>query len=71
MTHASSTRAGFVVFFTILAISAGTMLWLLWRFPLMTALITLGVFIVLGVLARLARSIDVDMTDMDRTKQII
>ena len=71
MTHASSTRVGFVVFFSILVISAGTMLWLLWRFPLMTTLITLGVFAVLGVLARLARSIDVDMTDMDRTKQII
>ncbi|HEY0802906.1 MAG TPA: hypothetical protein VGD54_18870 [Steroidobacteraceae bacterium] len=71
MTHASSTRVGFVVFFAILVISAGTMLWLLWRFPLMTALITLGIFAVLGVLARLARSIDVDMTDMDRTKQII
>jgi CHASE2 domain-containing sensor protein len=61
---------GFVAFLIVLAVSAGTMLWLLWRFPLMTALITLGVFTVLGVLARLARSIDVDM-DMDRTKQII
>jgi hypothetical protein len=47
------------------------MLWLFWRFPLTTAVITVGVFAVLGVLARLARSIDVDMTDLDRTKQRI
>jgi hypothetical protein len=46
------------------------MLWLLWRFPLTTALVTLGVFAVLGVLARLARLVDVDM-DMDRTEQRI
>ena len=45
------------------------MLWLFWRFPLPTAIITVGAFVVLGVLVRLARSIDVDMTDLDRTKQ--
>jgi hypothetical protein len=45
------------------------MLWLFWRFPLPTAIITVGVFLVLGVLARLARSIDVDITDLDPTKQ--
>jgi hypothetical protein len=28
-----------------------------------------GAFLVLGVLVRLARSIDVDMTDLDPTKQ--
>lgn len=58
-----------VAFIAILTLSAGTMLWLFWRFPLLTAIITVGVFLVLGVLARLARSIDVDITDLDRTKQ--
>jgi hypothetical protein len=42
------------------------MLWLFWRFPLMTAIVTLGVFAALVVLARLARSIEVDMQDLDR-----
>jgi hypothetical protein len=60
-----------VAFLAILTMSAGTMLWLFWRFPLMTAIITLGVFAALGVLARLARSLDVDMTDLDRTNQRI
>jgi CHASE2 domain-containing sensor protein len=71
MTVSSSARANIVAFIAILTVSAGTMLWLFWRFPLMTAIITLGVFLGLGVLARLARSIDVDMTDLDRTKQRI
>jgi hypothetical protein len=66
---ASSTRMGIVAFLAILAVSAATMLWLFWRFPLMTAIITLGAFIALGVLVRLARSIDVEgMADLD-TKQ--
>ena len=71
MEDSASSRIGIVAFFAVVAISAATMLWLFWRFPLMTAIITLGVFLGLGVLARLARSIDVDMTDLDRTKQRI
>jgi hypothetical protein len=60
---------GIVAFIAILTLSAATMLWLFWRFPLPTAIITVGMFLVLGVLVRLARSIDVDMTDLDPTKQ--
>ena len=66
-----SSRMGIVAFLVIMTVSAATMLWLFWRFPLMTAIITLGVLAVLGVLARLARSIDVDLTDRDRTEQRI
>ena len=69
MAVSSSARMSIVAFIAILTLSAGTMLWLFWRFPLPTAIITVGVFLVLGVLVRLARSIDVDMTDLDRTKQ--
>jgi hypothetical protein len=69
MTVSSSARANIVAFIAILTVSAGTMLWLFWRFPLMTAIVTLGVFLGLGVLARLARLLDVDMTDLDRTEQ--
>jgi hypothetical protein len=68
MNASSSARMGIVAFLAILTVSAGTMLWLFWRFPLMTAIVTLGVFAALAVLARLARSIDVDMKDLDRTE---
>jgi hypothetical protein len=63
---ASASARGTVAFLAILTVSAGTMLWLFWRFPLMTAIVTLGVFAALVVLARLARSIEVDLQDLDR-----
>jgi uncharacterized membrane protein len=69
MTDTSSSRMNIVAFLAIVLLSAGTMLWLFWRFPLMTALVTLGIFAGLGVLTRLARLIDVDLQDLDRTKQ--
>jgi hypothetical protein len=69
MKDSSSARVGMAAFLAILTVSAGTMLWLFWRFPVATALITLGVLAALGVLARLARSVDVDMQDLDRTEQ--
>jgi membrane protein implicated in regulation of membrane protease activity len=68
MTASSSARMGIVAFLAILTVSAGTMLWLFWRFPLTTAIVTLGVFAALAVLARLARSIDGDMKELDRTE---
>jgi hypothetical protein len=71
MSASSSARMGIVAFLAILTVSAGTMLWLFWRFPLMTAIVTLGVFAALVVLARLARSIEVDLQDLDRTEQSI
>jgi len=69
MAVSSSARMSIVAFIAILTLSAGTMLWLFWRFPLPTAIIAVGAFVVLGVLVRLARSLDVDMTDLDPTKQ--
>jgi hypothetical protein len=63
---ASASARGTVAFLAILTVSAGTMLWLFWRFPLMTAIVTLGVFAALVVSARLARSIEVDMQDLER-----
>jgi hypothetical protein len=69
MSASSSARMGIVAFLAILTVSAGTMLWLFWRYPLMTAIVTLGVFAALVVLARLARSIDVDMKDLDRSER--
>jgi hypothetical protein len=71
MRESLSTRMGIVAFLAILTVSAGTMLWLLWRFPLTTAIVTLAVLAALGVLAKLARLIEVDMKDLDRTEQHI
>ena len=71
MSATASARMGTVAFLAILTVSAGSMLWLFWRFPLMTAVVTLGVFAALVLLARLARSIDADLQDLDRTEQSI
>ena len=67
----SSTRAKIVAFLAILTISAGTMLWLFWRFPLPTAIVALAVLVALCVLVRLARLIDFDMSDLDQRERII
>jgi hypothetical protein len=67
---ASSSRIGVIAFVVVLTVSAGTMLYLFWRFPLATAVVTLGVMAALGVLARLARSIE-EMKDMDRSEQSV
>jgi hypothetical protein len=71
MSTSSSARMGIVAFLAILTVSAGTMLWLFWRYPLMTAIVTLAVFAALVILARLARSIEVDMKDLDQTEQSV
>jgi hypothetical protein len=70
MTEKSSVRAKIVAFMAIVGVSAGSMLWLFWRFPLTTAIVTLVVLGILAVLARLARSTDVDLSEMDHGKQI-
>jgi hypothetical protein len=54
----------------ILTVSASTMLWLFWRFPVTTAIITVGVLAILVLLAALARSIEVEIP-VDRRNQII
>ena len=66
--HALSARIGVVAFVVVLTVSAGTMLYMFWRFPLTTGIVTLGVLAALGVLAKLARSIE-EMKDLDRTEQ--
>jgi uncharacterized integral membrane protein len=71
MTESSSARMGILALLAILTVSAATMLWLFWRFPLPTAVVTLGVLAVLGVSARLARSVEVELKDLDRTEQRI
>jgi hypothetical protein len=70
MTEGASARANIIALLAILTVSASTMLWLFWRFPVTTAIITVAVLAVLVLLAALARSIEVEIP-VDRRKQII
>lgn len=45
---------------TLIAASAAVMLWLLWRYPLATALAAVALVGLLGVLARLAKCGDAE-----------
>ncbi len=65
----STTRTRVIALLAILTLSAATMVWLFWRFPLPTAAITLGVLAALGVSARLAKSIEFERTDLDHGEQ--
>jgi hypothetical protein len=67
MAESSSKKTNVAAFLAILVVSAATMVLLFWRFPLTTALITLSVFVALGISARLARAIEVvDVAAIER-----
>jgi hypothetical protein len=57
MTDSPHARAN-ILALLILTLSAGTMLWLFWHYPISTAIATIVVVAVLGISARLARSVD-------------
>jgi hypothetical protein len=69
MTGSRSARGNIIALIAIMAASASIMLWLFWRFPLPTAIITVAVLIILGLLGSLARSIEAEIP-VDRRKQI-
>ena len=72
MTESSRTRTNIAALLAILALSAATMVWLFWHFPVITAVVTLAVLTGLGISARLARSIEVETgTELDRGEQSI
>ena len=54
----SRVRLGFGL--TLITASAAVMLWLLWRYPLETALAAVALVALLGVLARLAKCGDAE-----------
>ncbi len=62
MKNLSSKKSKVAGLLSILTLSSVTMLVLLWRFPLTTAVVTLAVLVAFAISARLARSIDVDMS---------
>ena len=65
MNHFSSKKSKVAALLAILTLSSVTMLLLLWRFPLTTAVVTLAVLMAFAISARLARSIDVEISDLD------
>jgi uncharacterized membrane protein YqjE len=68
MTDSSYARANIVALLCILTLSAITMLWLFWHYPLGTGIATIAVLAVLGISARLARSTDSEgVSDMERS----
>jgi Flp pilus assembly protein TadB len=69
MTDVSHVRTNVAALLAILALSAATMVWLFWHFPLITTAATVAILLGLGVCARLARLTDSDMTDLKRTEQ--
>jgi membrane protein implicated in regulation of membrane protease activity len=61
----SSKKTNVAAFIAILVLSATTMLVLFWRFPLLTGMVTLAVLAAFWISARLARSLEVEMSDLD------
>ena len=63
MAHSSQSQAKILVFLATLALSALTMIWLLWRYPLPTSIAAVAVVAALYGSARLARSVETDNED--------
>ena len=60
MAHASQSQAKILVFLATLALSALTMIWLFWRYPLSTSVAALAVLAAFYGSAPLARSVETD-----------
>lgn len=60
MSHFTLVRVRSALLLAVLGLSALTMLWLLWIFPLATAIAATVVIGLLGLSARLAKSCDGD-----------
>jgi hypothetical protein len=73
MTKSSPGRASIAIFLAVLALSALTMVWLFWHHPIKTLIGTIAVLAVLGISARLARAIEVEVataaSDLDHSEQ--
>jgi hypothetical protein len=73
MTKSSHGRANIAIFLAVLALSALTMVWLFWHHPIKTLIGTIAVLAVLGISARLARAIEVEVataaSDLDHSEQ--
>ncbi len=59
MSASSSKKSKIAAFLAVLTISSAIMVALFWLFPLTTAVVTLGLLVLLFLSARVARAIDV------------
>ena len=70
MTRSALARTNILGFLAIVVLSSGSMLWLFWRHPVGTAIVTLVVLAAFAVSARLARMIDTDsLSELKRSEQ--
>jgi hypothetical protein len=60
MKTSNSGRASILLFLAAMTTSSLTMLWLLWRFPVTTAVLAVVVVAGLGIAARLAKPLDTE-----------
>ena len=70
MGTSAHARKNIVGLIATVAVSSATMLWLFWRFPLVTGIATIVVLSAFGVSARLARMIETESrAEMERGNQ--
>jgi hypothetical protein len=60
MTTKARARTNIISLLAVGLLSAITMLWLFWRFPIGTGIATVVVLAAFGISARLARMVDTD-----------
>jgi len=65
----SSARKSLAALLAIVTLSSVTMVWLFWHYPRITAMVTVVVLAGLGISARLAGSIDTDLSELRRRNQ--
>ena len=58
MTTTTQSPTRLIAFLCVLSLSAASMLWMLWRFPLGTTIAAVLMISVFGLLARVAQSFD-------------
>ena len=74
MSNSAILRANYAIFLAVLTLSAATMIWLFWHYPIKTLIGTVAVLIALGVSARLARAIEAEAataSDLDHSEQSV
>ena len=72
MTKNAQARTNLIGLLTIGIVSALFMLWLFWRFPIITSIATVVVLVAFGISARLARLMENEnRADRTRAKQSV
>jgi hypothetical protein len=65
----SHSRTNIVAFLGVVALSALTMIWFFWHYPVKTLIVTLAVLATLALLARVARLLETEVgPEFDRSE---